>query len=49
MLPMTRPLRSGISLKLTWTNEPNATALLGMLIEYSILFGQMFSTDYASQ
>jgi len=49
MLPMTSPLSSGISLKSTWINEPNATALLGMLIEYSILLGQMFSTDYARQ
>jgi hypothetical protein len=47
-LPMTRPFRSEISLKSTCTNDPKATALLGMLMEYSILFGQMFSTDYYS-
>lgn len=30
------------------TDVPKTTALLGVEMEYSSLFGQMFSTDYLS-
>src|SRR5271163_1727410 len=44
--PILRPLRSETSRKFTWTEVPRTTALCGVAITYSILLGQMFSTDY---
>lgn len=45
--PMRSPFNKGINLKSTRMEVPKITALVGVLIEYSILFGQMLSTDYA--
>jgi hypothetical protein len=43
---MRRPFSKGINLKSTRIDVPKMTALVGVQMEYSILFGQMFSTDY---
>lgn len=46
ILPIVRPLRSGSKMMSKGMELPKTIALLGMLMQYSTLFGQRFSTNF---
>lgn len=46
IVPIVRPFSKGTKRKSTCTEVPNISALEGVDIEYSILLGHIFSTDY---
>lgn len=46
ILPIVRPLRSGNKMMSKGIELPKTIALLGMLMQYSTLFGQRFSTNF---
>ena len=46
--PTVSPFRKGTSVMSIGIDDPKGTALFGILIEYSTLSGQTFSTDYKS-
>lgn len=48
-LPIARPLRRGKRTMSIGIELPKTIALFGMLMEYSTLFGQRFSTDYINR